>query len=299
MSSGAAATEIQQEAPTPPHRRSHTLRQNAIAVFSGQLVTWTLTAITLALLPRYLGPERMGQMGIGMSYQMLVVTFAGLGMGTLITRDIARDRASAARLLGTAVWLSLALGVIGGLIAAVIAVLSGYSQTTAIVVALSVAVAPFLMLEITAGAILQGVEVMRFEAMWDAAAKVVLLLALLVVMFGDWGLVPILVAMLATAAVVSVPALAVARRYLPFRVFSFSYESARYLIVNSLPFFMVGIFLVLYMAVDALQLSYLSGERAVGIYSAPARIFGTLLFVPNIVILVTFPRMAAAHHDHP
>ncbi|MBK6664397.1 MAG: polysaccharide biosynthesis C-terminal domain-containing protein [Thermoflexaceae bacterium] len=88
-------------------------------------------------------------------------------------------------------------------------------------------------------------------------------------------------------------------RVLPFRPWTFSLSQARYLILASLPFSTANVFVVVYLAVDTLLLSLLSGETAVGIYTAPSRIFGTLLFAPTIVTMVVFPRMAASFHDGP
>ena len=79
-------------------------------MFAGQTITWTLTALTLALLPRYLGPGHMGALGISLSFSNLASTAAGLGMATLITKDVARDHEAAERMLGTAVWLHVILG---------------------------------------------------------------------------------------------------------------------------------------------------------------------------------------------
>ena len=286
-------------AASEPKKNQHSLRQNAAAVAAGQLATWLLTAITLAMLPRYLGPERMGQMGIGMSYQMLVMTFAGLGIGTLLTRDAARDSDATARLMSTAVWLSVTCGVVASAAATAIAVASGYSVATTTAIALTLMAAPLLLVQVVFGAVLQGLEVMRYQAIWDTAAKVALLAALGAVMVAGWGLAPLLIIVFAATALITAPAFVVTRRYLEFNLASFSFDSARYLVVGGLPFLAVGIFLVLYLSVDVIQLSYLSGEHSVGIYSAPARIFGTLLFVPNIVTIVTFPKMAAAFHDNP
>lgn len=279
--------------------RARTLRANAIAMFLGQLATWGLTALTLMLLPRYLGPERMGQMSIGMSFAVLTMTIAGLGMDTLIVRDVARDRTAAARRLGTAVWLNLALGTGGAAVAMAVAAAAGYEAGTRVAIALTVAAVPFMMLSALGIGVLQGVEVMRHQAVWSTFTKAALLGSLLVVMAGDLGLVWLLLFMFFWEAVSAAGLLIAAYRQVPFPLRTFSRREARYLVIASLPFFTVGIFVVLYVAVDVLQLSLLAGETAAGIYSAPSRIFGTLLFVPTIIITVAFPQMAADFQNDP
>lgn len=299
MTTAATTSTATATALATPENRAGTLRTNAIAMFLGQFATWGITALTLMLLPRYLGPERMGQMSIGMSFAVLTMTVAGLGMDTLIIRDVARERAATARRLGTAVWLHLGLGIVGATAAFAIAAAAGYGLETQIAIALCVATVPFLLLSAVGIGVLQGVEVMRHQAIWNTFTKGALLGSLLVVMAGDFGLFSLLALILLWEAVSAGGLLISAHRQVPFPLWTFSLPDARYLVVASLPFFTVGIFVVLYVAVDVLQLSLLAGETAVGIYSAPSRIFGTMLFMPTIIITVAFPQMAADFRNDP
>lgn len=275
------------------------MRQNVGAMIIGQLITWSLTATTIALLPRYLGPERIGQYAIGGSFEMLGLMIAGLGMPLLITKEAARDRNVAATMMGTAIWLSIGFGLVTGVIATLIALATGYQPLTVYVVALKAAAIPATLITALAYGLFQGVEMMRYQAVFDIAIKLLGLAGLIVIIGLDLGLMPIPLFDLAVAAAVSIAIIVYARRVLPFRVFSLSPSMARYVLRESMPFWTVGIFLVLYQATDALLLSRLADETAVGIYSAPTRIFATMMFVPTIITTVTFPRMALLHRDAP
>jgi O-antigen/teichoic acid export membrane protein len=83
------------------------------------------------------------------------------------------------------------------------------------------------------------------------------------------------------------------RRFVPFQALSFSWRRASWLVRESVPIGAVNIVLIMYLAVDVILLSRLAGESAAGIYAAPMRIFGTLLFAPTINATVLFPRLSA------
>ena len=262
-------------------------------MFAGQGITWILTAVTLALLPRYLGPGQMGSLGIGVSFSLLAGVVAGLGMATLITREIARDREAGRSLLATALWLQTGLGVAGALACIGLGIVLGYGRTTQFAIGINAATVPFNLLILLGFGALQGAEVMRHQAIWDSLNKLALLAALVVIAFFDLGFSTYLGISLFSAVLSAVPGVVLMHRYLPFRVFSFSPALARKLIVWSLPFCTFGIVLAVYPAVDIFLLSILSGEEAVGLYATPVRIFGTLLFGPSIIMTVVFPRLAA------
>ena len=277
----------------------HSLRQNALWMFAGQGLTWVLTAVTLALLPRYLGPAEMGSLGIGVSFSLLAATVAGLGMATLITREVARDRAGARDLLATALWLHIIIGIAGAVGCVAIGNALDYSRATQVAVVVLAATVPFNLVSLLGFGALQGAEVMRHQAIWDALTKLLMLFALVLIVAFDLGFRSYLAVAFVTAIFAAAPGLLLMHRYLPFRILSFSFRRARWLVVQSLPFCTFGIVLAVYPAVDVFLLSLLSGERAVGIYSTPVRIFGTLLFGPTIIMTVVFPRLAASFVNSP
>lgn len=284
-----------------PHPREslerHSLRQNAIAMFAGQTITWTLTALTLALLPRYLGPGHMGALGISLSFSNLALTVAGLGMATLITKDVARDADASRSFLATAIWLHMTFGVLAAGVSVAIGQALGYASMTQWAIAVNCGLVPLNLLTLLGFAALQGAEVMRYQALWDAVNKLLFLAGTAAIIVLDLGFGAYLVLSAASAVLVTVPALRLMHRVLPFKPWEFSFSKARYLVLASLPFSTASVVVVVYLAVDVLLLSLLSGETAVGIYTAPSRIFGTLLFAPTIVTTVVFPRMAATYRD--
>jgi O-antigen/teichoic acid export membrane protein len=282
---------------TLPARSS--IASNALAMFGGQVGTWLVTALIFLLIPRYLGPEGTGVMGIGWMFAALGATAAGLGMTPMITREVARDPNAARGWIGTAIWVNVALGTLAAVVSLVLAVALGYRPLILFSVALHALLIPAMLVSGIGSAILQGLEVMRYAAAFGITIKLGVLVAAIIAIVGDMGLVGVLVLTTAVPLVIGVVQVAFLLRIYSFRLFSFSRSTALTLCRVSIPFFVITVAWAIYHSIDVLLLSLLATESDVGYYSAPARIFGTLLFIPSTIAIVTFPRFAATHRERP
>ncbi len=282
---------------TIPMRAS--IASNVLAVFSGQLGTWVITAVTFLLIPRYLGPEGTGIMGIGWVVAGLAATAAGLGMSSLITREVARDASEARTWIATAIWMKIAGGGIAATISILLAIAVGYPTLTVLSVAFHALLIPAILVSSTGVAVFQGLEIMRHAAIFNVTLKLGILVGAVVAIAGDMGILGVIILTNAVPMFVAVLQLFVLRKLFPFRLFSFSRAAAKRLSVVSIPFFIVTISWAVYHAVDVFALSLLATEADVGFYSAPARVFGTLLFIPTTIAVVTFPRFASIFHENP
>ena len=252
-----------------------------------------ITAVTLALMPRYLGAEGMGQYSLGYTFGVLALAVGELGIATLMIKDSARSAAAIAQRFGTAIWLGVLLGSIVGLAGSLLALLLGYSYEARLAIALACVGVPFALVTVLGLAAFQGLEQMRYQAAWSIAKKASLLLILLGVVAAGRGIITLITAYLILDVFLMIPVVILLRRFVPFRVLSFSWKTAWYLVSHGVPYFAAGIFVILYTTTDIILLSLLADEEAVGVYTTPARVFGVILFVPSVVIGVTFPRLTA------
>lgn len=279
-----------------PHlHRPDSIGRNALVVFAGQLATWLISALTFAIVPRYLGAHDVGIYSLGLTVGALAGAFAGLGMGTLITRDIARDPGSAGNILGTAAVLSIGLGVVGGALAVGGAWMAGYSGIVLGVIALNSAIVPCSLLGTILGSAFQGLEIMRWSVMIDISLKTMLLVGAGVAIVLDLGLLGMAVVSASGSIVACLLQVLVATSVFRFPLWKVSGSLAKSLLARSVPFFAISALWILYTSVDVLLLSKLSGSDSVGIYSTPMRLFGTMLFIPVTITTVLFPRLSAAH----
>src|SRR5215467_4575302 len=87
----------------------HRILQNTAILFAGQLVTWSLSIVFTVYVPRRVGNVGWGELSLATAFTSLASMLVGLGMGTLMVRDIAQDRSKAADMIGTALLVELVL----------------------------------------------------------------------------------------------------------------------------------------------------------------------------------------------
>lgn len=272
-------------------RRS--LRANLFATAVGQGLTWMITAAMFAILPRYFGPHSLGVLSIGAAFSSFAWTAGSLGLATVITRDIARDRESANDIIATALAVNGAFGVVVGIAATIIGAVVGYPREIVIAIALSCAAVPATLVYSSAIAVFQGLEVMHYAARADILFKTLGLGCVLIVVLGRMTPVHYLIIVLLMTTAFALYQAMVLQSLTGFSLRQASHFKARYLVVTSIPFLLSVVLTGVYTGLDVLMLSILASETAVGIYAAPLRLFGTMLVVPTIIMTVMFPRMSA------
>ena len=67
----------------------------------------------------------------------------------------------------------------------------------------------------------------------------------------------------------------------------------------SLPYFLVSIGMVVYHQVDIVIISLLADEITIGWYGTAIRLYGTLLFIPNVFVMALFPALSRAYTGSP
>lgn len=83
--------------------------KNSVAPMGLQLFNKAVDTVFAAFMARYLGPEALGQYAFAIALVWYFIIFTNFGLGTLLTRDAARDRGAAARLLNTTLMLRVVL----------------------------------------------------------------------------------------------------------------------------------------------------------------------------------------------
>ncbi len=285
------------------------LKNTAIQAAS-QLVTWTLSWFLLVILPRKLGDASFGKLFFALSYGMIFSQFINLGLNTFLVREVAvlhpapdlpdaenqRRRTSLRALLGNVFALKLVLAVaVFAFQSALIFVLPYDAATREAVLIIGLGTCLGAITQ-TLGGVFQGLETM-------VGSNVALIAEKAVVTFGCWFFLAHGYGLRAacwahTAA--SVAAFLIALGWLQ-RIERFVPVWDRVLIrrvfLGGLPFLVWVIFGEIYVRIDVLMLSLMTSDAVVGWYGAATRLYGTLLFIPNILMTSIFPAMMRLGSD--
>ena len=272
------------------------LARNVAALASGQLVTWTLTAIWTVFVPNRLGARGMGELGVAMALANVLGTAVGLGIGPLMIKEIARDHSRAAGLVGSALFLRLLSVPIAVAVIPIYLLLTHAGPELTVVIWLSIGGALISMVATPLVFGLQGLERMQYGAYSDVLTKAAVACGGVTLVLFGFGIVPLMWLSLALAMLAAI--LSWRWTWSHFRIdWRPNLSRIQFLATNSLPYWATGLVLTFYMWIDLLMLDRMTPIEVVGWYNVPTRLFATLLVVPTILSTVLLPRLARAFRE--
>ncbi|MEI8242488.1 MAG: flippase [bacterium] len=271
---------------------------------ASQVITWTLSWILLVLLPRYLGDSGFGKIFFALSYGMLFSTVINLGVNMFLIREVAvlhptpecspeenaRRRAGLKALIGNVLSLKLLLAALVFVLQSALIYCLPYDAVTRQVVVIVGFGTCLGAVTQTLGGVFQGLEKMLAPNLALIAEKTVVTGGCACLLWHGSGLIPICWVYTAASVVGFVLQLALLLRCEPFRL-AWDQVLLRRIFVGGLPFLIWVIFGEIYLRIDVLMLSLMTSDAVVGWYGAATRLYGTLLFVPNILSTSVFPAM--------
>jgi O-antigen/teichoic acid export membrane protein len=258
-----------------------------------QVISALINVTGMVILGNYLAAQGYGEYAFYYALVPLLATLSDLGVGVIITREVARDKARGALYLGDAILIK---GITGAAMLVLVMVTAPFvfDPTRALLICL-----------VTATAIVdlsQDVGMWTFRAHDRQDLEAVLLLVSQVVWLGGILLcsalhapLPFILgsATIAFAIRLAVGALVVTRRmYRP--VFAPDWQRIKHLIGEGLPFGMAMFTVVFYGRVGVLLLKGLSTNADVGFFNVGYMLSQPLGFVSSAFNISAFPTLARA-----
>jgi O-antigen/teichoic acid export membrane protein len=272
--------------------------RNITALLSSQVVTWSLATILSIVQPRLLGPFAQGQLRLAFSLWTIASVLIGLGTSLFLTLEVARHRRSGLDLLGPVLVIrSLAFIATSAVLAAFVAVTESDAQFALIMVLFGAMIFLASMSDAISAAFI-GLERMSVLAKANIIARIVgTIVAVAVLLAG--GTAVTVVAVGAAANLLALAILARALRGITTVSFRGWRSKSRMILRASVGFLVAGAVLTVYQQVDTVIMSLLVDRDALGWYGTADTLFGSLLFLPTIVMGSVFPVLGRLHQDDP
>ncbi len=251
-----------------------------------------------AWMARYLGPEQYGELAYALAFIAFFQAFANLGLDGLVVRDIARDRAEAAVILGTTFGVRLVAALLGWVAACgVLAVLRPGDTNALLLVAI-----------IGAGMLFQPADIIdlwfqsQVQSRRTVVAKVTAFLigngakvGLILANAPLWGFA---VAQLLETALAGVLLALAYRHFQADNEWTWNWPVARELLLRSWPLVLSGLSVIIYMRIDQIMLREMVGEKELGIYSAALPFSQAWHFLPMTICASVLPALSRLHAEN-
>lgn len=268
--------------------------RNTMVLVTLRVLMPALAVGLVLMLSRYLGVEGLGRYTLAFSFLYLFNAIAPLGLGAIITRDGARDKASLNAMLGNAMTLGTIASLVLMLAMAAVAYLSDYDEgTRTAILILSLALLPCTIgvFQDSAFIALERMDYLALGTMIEYAIKVGIGMLLLLLGFGLNAVLLLAVIGRVVGCVIS----SVLLKRLELRTrWAYDPDTVQRLMKLAPTFLLIGIFATLYWRIDIFMLSKLQPVEQVGYYGAAWRILELAMVIPQSLCLALYPQISAS-----
>lgn len=267
------------------------LGNTAIMLFA-QLITWSATLVTTAVLGSRLGVDAFGTLYLAMSFSLLFGVLVEFGLNQQLVRAIARDPDLAGPYLVNALAIKLALALVAYLAILALIYWLGYSTETGLVISVYSLILICNGLSTTFTAVYQGTQRVVYAAVGSIIEKVLVCLLAVLLLWLGFGVIAMAGVFVAGSAASALWQALCLRRVARIEL-RLDRRVIRTLARSAIPFFAYWVLGSLYYRLDTILLSKLTGPEVLGWYGAAYRLFDTLVFLPSIVSsAILFPILA-------
>jgi O-antigen/teichoic acid export membrane protein len=277
--------------------------KNTAVMLTAHVLSYVAGFFSVMFTARYLGAENFGVLSFALAFTGIFAILADLGVGTLSTREIARDKSLTDRYLrNISLIKAISVAATFALIALTINLMN-YPQQTITVVYLA-----GLALVITAFSgifysIFVGHERMEYQSLGLFLNSVALLVGVVLAIRFELGVVGFAMLWGFASAIVLLYCIAVYRlrfaRSQTEKVTAragIDWSFSKSLVKAALPLLVASVFGMIAHRIDMVMLSLMKGDAAVGLYSAAYRLgIDALSFIPMAFTTALFPVLSQLH----
>jgi O-antigen/teichoic acid export membrane protein len=277
-----------------PVRRKSVIGRNIAALLGSQVATWAMALVVAVIVPRYLGPDGIGQLRLGEAIWAVAVVLAELGTSMLLTIEFAQSPPRGFAMLRPVIGLRLFGATFATLGVFIFALIAGYPADTIVIIGIIGVGFLVAMLGEAARVSLYGLQWMTATARIDVIGKALIgVLSIVVLLLGFRTVGVAVVGVIASVVMAALFFRALLSRR-EARPAPAGMPGRGSVMRRSSPFFFGSVVLAAYTSLDIVVLSLIATEEEIGWYALAATLMGTLLFLPSVIMTSVFPAVAQA-----
>ena len=268
------------------------ITKNVSVVFISQIISYLLGFFTIIYTARYLGAIGFGIISLALSLSAIFGVIVDMGLNTLMTREIARNKSLSGKYISNASVMKVLLAFLTfGLLALAVNIIN-YSPLISdiiYIITLSVIITSFSGILTS---FFQAHEKMEYISVSNILSSVLLLTGTIIGIYFGFTITYFALIYIVTSVVVFIYNLIIYLLRFSRVKFEIDFSFWKPTLKEAWPFGIIFLSGMLYTYVDSIMLSILKGVEAVGWYSAAYRFMYIALLLPNAVNMAIFPVMS-------
>jgi len=265
------------------------IAKNTFILTFAQIVSKIFGIVFITVLARHVGASGMGKFGFATSFIAISMIIANFGFGTLLTRDLARDRTKASIYLSNTLFIKIFfLLIVYCLIFVITKVLNYPIDTTIIIYFIGVSEA-LNSLEMISTAVFRAYEKMEYEALVNTIGSLFYVCLGITGIYLGYSLTKIVFLLIFASLFKLVLSLTMLKRKFVKLNFKVDLGFCKQFILSSIPFGALLFIDVIFYNTDKIMLSTMKGDVEVGYYFAANKLLVALFIFPSMYMTAIFP----------
>lgn len=264
---------------------------NVVSIMSSNVTIRATNFFMYILVGRILGAFQLGQLSLAMSLLYTIHLFSLVGLKTIVTREIARDRSLTGQYFINSSGIVAAASILFTLLMVPFVKILNYSPDTArVILLLFLGLAPFALTQICEG-IFQAWEKMELIAYAQVPLNLIQFGVVAVLLARGYGVIPIVLTIVISYGIILLIEWWFLLRYITIPEAKFDFRLSQKLLRVSLPFLGIQGTNAIKSSASVVLLSILLGETEVGIFSAANQLLAPFGLIYDNVVNGVFPVM--------
>lgn len=268
------------------------LAGNITSLLTSEVVNRASTFILYALISRYLGAFEFGQLSLALSLIVIAQVLAGMGLKTLIAREVSKDREKTDLYLinGSVVVIAFSLFSIS-LMALFVWLMSYTPETTIIILLLSVGVIPFS-LSVINKAVFRAWEQMHFIAWANVPVNIAKAGLAFLILWKGRGIMEIVLLLLASYVIILGIEWVLILRHITRPRIKIDRSFILTMLRSTAPFLGITIVVSINANIDLILLSRFIDETGIALFGAAFQLITPLIVFYETIMMSVFPEMS-------
>ena len=265
------------------------IAKNFAFLYIGEVLGQILSFFLVVAIARYFGDVGLGKYSFAFSFVSVFLIIADMGLPTLVTKEVARNKKLTKLHLTKTFTLKLLLN-IGTFIITIAAIfITRRDYETILLVALASVAMFFFNLGGIYRAIFQAYEIMEYEAYMKIVERIIAVSLGIFLIYKGYGMIALFLVLIFSNASYFIMTHILTKRKISGISLSVDAESWKKNLKGSIHFWITLVFIILYFKIDTIMLTFMKGFEATGLYNAAVKIIEVITRLPFLLNVAIFP----------
>lgn len=273
------------------------IKKNASWLLFAEVINKVVMFVMSILIARSFGNILYGEFNYALSFVPTFSIIADFGLNNLVIREIARNKDKASNIIGNSLILKIFLSLITILLMIITTLILHNNQTGNLLLYIFIPYVIFNGYNNFSKSIYRAFEKMKFETYLKTIEGIGLLLYIIIALLLNKNIFIVTASFAIMAFITATVSLLWIQKFFSKLKFKADKKTLLFLLKESWPFALSGLFVVIYFNIDTIMVNVIRGAEETGYYAASYNFIIASFMIPSILNSALYPMLSQYHNN--